>query len=122
MADYQDLHDGLRSVARDLLAKDNVDWPLLVQAGWVGLEATENCGGAGAGFAEVAVVLDQIGRAAATTAYLGGAVLSVGALNALQPSESRDRLLSDVSPARSRRGGTIHGWSTAPEFRSTARR
>ena len=96
MTDYQDLHDELRSVARDLLAKDNVDWPLLVRAGWVGLEAPEHCGGAGASFAEVAVVLDQIGRAAASTAYLGGAVLSVGALNALQPNDSRDGLLSDV--------------------------
>ena len=93
---YQDLHDELRSVARDLLATGDVDWPRLVQAGWAGLEAPEDRGGAGASFAEVAVVLDQIGRAAASTTYLGGAVLSVGILNSLQPGDSRDALLSDV--------------------------
>jgi len=118
MTDYQDLHDELRSVARDLLAKDNVDWPQLVQAGWVGLEAPEHCGGAGASFAEVAVVLDQIGRAAASTAYLGGAVLSVGALNALQPSDSRDGLLSDVVAGEVRAAVALPtDGSTTPRFR-----
>lgn len=92
-AGHDDLHDELRSVARDLLGKDTVDWPLLVQAGWVGLEAPESCGGAGAGFGETAVILDEIGRAAESTGYLGGAVLAVGALNALQPNASRDDLL-----------------------------
>jgi hypothetical protein len=38
-----------------------------------------------------------MGRAASANSYLGGAVLAVGALNALQPSDVRDRLLSDVS-------------------------
>jgi alkylation response protein AidB-like acyl-CoA dehydrogenase len=118
MTGYQDLHDELRSVARDLLAKDNVDWPLLITAGWVGLEAPEHCGGAGASFAEVAVVLDQIGRAAASTAYLGGAVLSVGALNALQPNDSRDALLSDVAAGELRAAVALPtDGSTAPRFR-----
>lgn len=97
MAGYDDVHDEMRSVARDLLAKDTVDWPMLVQAGWVGLEAPESSGGAGAGFAETAVILDEIGRAAASTAYLGGAVLTVGALNALQPDVFRDGMLSRVT-------------------------
>lgn len=96
------LHDELRSVARDLLAKDSVDWPMLVQAGWVGLEAPESAGGAGAGFAETAVILDEIGRAAATTTYLGGAVLAVGALNMLQPNTSRDALLAQVAAGATR--------------------
>jgi alkylation response protein AidB-like acyl-CoA dehydrogenase len=118
MTDYQDLHDELRSVARDLLAKDNVDWPLLVQAGWVGLEAPEHCGGAGASFAEVAVVLDQIGRAAASTAYLGGAVLTVGALNTLQSNDSRDGLLSDVVAGEVRAAVALPtDGSAAPRFR-----
>ena len=118
MTDYQDLHDELRSVARDLLAKDNVDWPLLVQAGWVGLEAPEQCGGAGASFAEVAVVLDEIGRAAASTAYLGGAVLSVGTLTALQPNTSRDQLLDDVVAGKIRAAVALPtDGSTAPRFR-----
>ena len=93
---HAELHAELRAVARDLLAKDAVDWPLLVRAGWVGLEAPESSGGAGAGFAEVAVLLDEIGRAAAACPHLGGAVLSVAALNALRPSASRDELLTAI--------------------------
>lgn len=96
MSTHTDLHAELRAVARDLMAKGDLDWPLLVQAGWVGLEAPERCGGAGVSFAEVAVLLDEIGRSAASTAYLGGSVLSVGALTALAPNDSRDELLTAV--------------------------
>ena len=117
-AGHDDLHDELRSVARDLLGKDTVDWPLLVQAGWVGLEAPESCGGAGAGFGETAVILDEIGRAAASTGYLGGAVLAVGALNALQPNASRDDLLSRIAAGETRAAVALPtDGSTAPTFR-----
>lgn len=96
VSEYSELHDELRSVAVDLLAKDSVDWPLLVSAGWVGLDAPEDAGGAGVTFAEVAVICEELGRAAAATGYLGGAVLAIGALNALQDSDSRDALLQEV--------------------------
>ena len=98
---YADIHDELRSVAGDLLTKDRparseVAWPLLAQTGWIGLEAPESLGGAGATFEEVAIVLSEMGRAAARTSYLGGAVLGVGTLMSLQPGESRDALLQGV--------------------------
>jgi alkylation response protein AidB-like acyl-CoA dehydrogenase len=103
MSDYSEFHDELRSVAGDLLAKDRaVDWPVLVDAGWVGLEIAEAFGGAAATFAETAVVCEEIGRAASANSYLGSAVLAVGALNALQPSETRDQLLSDVASGTAR--------------------
>ncbi len=38
-----------------------------------------------------------MGRAASANSYLGSAVLAVGTLKALQPSETRDRLLTDVA-------------------------
>ena len=44
------------------------------------MDASEHAGGAGATFAEVAVICEELGRAAAVTGYLGGAVLAVGAL------------------------------------------
>jgi len=117
-AEHRDVHNELRSAARDLLTKDNADWPLLVQAGWVGLEAPEHCGGAGASFAEVAVVLDQIGRAAASTAYLGGAVLSICALNTLQPNDSRDDRLERVAAGTVRTAVALPtDGSVAPPFR-----
>ncbi|WP_083452858.1 acyl-CoA dehydrogenase family protein [Mycolicibacterium goodii] len=102
MTDFSDIHDELRSVAVDLLAKDGVDWPLLVQAGWVGLDAPEDRGGAGATFAEVAVICEELGRAAATTGYLGNAVLGVGALLAVAPNRSRDLLLTEAVEGRTR--------------------
>jgi len=98
---YADIHDELRSVAGDLLSKDRpaeagVAWPLLTRTGWIGLEAPESLGGAGATFEEVAIVVAEMGRAAARTAYLGGAVLGVGTLIALRAGKSRDALLKDV--------------------------
>jgi alkylation response protein AidB-like acyl-CoA dehydrogenase len=96
---HEELHDELRSVAVNLLSKNEsgVDWPLLARAGWIGLEVAEEAGGAGVTFAEVAVILQEMGRAAAPNSYLGGAAFSVGALNSLQPNASRDALLSDVA-------------------------
>jgi alkylation response protein AidB-like acyl-CoA dehydrogenase len=96
--EFAEFHDELRSVAGDLLAKDrNVDWSVLVDAGWPGLEVPEQFGGAGASFAEVAVICEEMGRAASANSYLGSAVLAVGTLKALQPSDTRDRLLTDVA-------------------------
>lgn len=98
MSEFAEFHAELRSVAGDLLAKDRtVEWPALVDAGWVGLEVPEQFGGAGATFAETAVLCEEMGRAASTNSFLGSAVLAVGTLNALPPSESRDQLLSDVA-------------------------
>ena len=96
--EFDEFHEELRSVAGDLLAKDRtVDWSVLADAGWTGLEVPDNLGGAGATFGEVAVVCEQIGRAASATDYLGSAVLAVGVLKSLQPSGSRDELLTAVS-------------------------
>ena len=106
MSELAEFHDELRSVARDLLAPASplvtsgepgrVDLSQLGKAGWLGLDVPEANGGSGATFAEVAVVLEEIGRAAAATPMLG-AVLAVGALGAVEPSTARDQLLADVA-------------------------
>jgi alkylation response protein AidB-like acyl-CoA dehydrogenase len=108
---HEDIHDELRSVAADLLSKNEAgaDWSLLAEAGWVGLEAPEDAGGADVTFAEVAVILQEMGRAAAHTAYLGGAVLSVGTLIALQSNASRDGLLTDVAAGAVRTAVVLGG-------------
>ena len=93
--EFAEFHAELRSVAGDLLAKDRtVDWQVLAEAGWTGLEVADDLGGAGATFAETAVICEEMGRAASSNSYLGSVVLAVGVLNALQPSNVRDRLLS----------------------------
>ncbi|MGZ7012979.1 MAG: acyl-CoA dehydrogenase family protein [Acidimicrobiales bacterium] len=99
--DFAEIHDELRAVARDLLgdagAGSGVDWPLLAESGWLGLEVPEALDGAGATFAEVAVVLVEMGRAVARSPYLGSVVLGVGALDLLEPGPGRDELLRAVA-------------------------
>lgn len=110
--DFGEFHDELRSVAGDLLAKDrDVDWAVLVDAGWTGLEVPEAIGGAGATFAETAVILEQIGRAAAANSYLGSAVLAAGVLNLLQPGELTDELLTAVADGGSRLAVVTDGFT-----------
>ncbi|PEG59042.1 acyl-CoA/acyl-ACP dehydrogenase [Mycolicibacterium boenickei] len=116
MSEFSELHEELRSVAADLLAKDTVDWPLLVSAGWVGLDAPEAAGGAGATVAEVAVICEELGRAAATTGYLGGAVLAVGALNAVQSNDTRDVLLQSVVAGNTRAALALPGTGEPAPF------
>jgi alkylation response protein AidB-like acyl-CoA dehydrogenase len=45
-------------------------WPALCEPGWLGLHVDEANGGAGYGFVEQAVVLEELGRAAAPGPYL----------------------------------------------------
>ncbi|MBL7488220.1 acyl-CoA/acyl-ACP dehydrogenase [Frankia sp. AgB1.9] len=94
----EELRAELRTVARDLLAglpagdEDGATdgWASFADAGWLGLEVPDELDGAGVGFAETAVVCQELGRAAARAPYLGTAVLGAGALLALVPGETRD--------------------------------
>lgn len=116
MADFTEFHDELRSVAGDLLAKDrSVEWSTLVDTGWVGLEVPEQFGGAGASFAEAAVVCEEIGRAASATSFLGSAVLAVGALNAVQPSTTRDEVLADIASGATRVAVALEPYDFVPD-------
>ena len=95
---FAEHHDDLRVVAARLLGRDAaLDWGALVDAGWTGLEVPEHLGGAGATFAETAIICEQLGRAAGATDFLGGAVLAVGVLTALPPTDVRDHLLGTVA-------------------------
>ncbi len=114
--EFEEFHAELRSVAGELLAKDrSVDWQALVDAGWVGLEVPEQFGGAGATFAEVAVICEEMGRAASSNGYLGSGVLAVGTLNALQPSDTRDRLLTDVASGAVRLAVAVESTEFVPD-------
>ena len=93
---FDQIHDELRAVARDILGKAGAParpgWRLLAEAGWLGLEVPGTLDGADATFAETAVILTELGRAAACGPY-PGAVLGLGALRQLVPSPGRDELL-----------------------------
>jgi len=110
MSDQAEIREELRAVARDLLGRAGqagrvaaapggagVDWQVLAGADWLGLEVAAGLGGADATFAEVAIVAEELGRAAVRSSYLGAVVLSVGTLNLLEPGADRDLVLSQIA-------------------------
>ncbi|MEV0358324.1 acyl-CoA dehydrogenase family protein [Nocardia sp. NPDC050697] len=101
---FAEFHDELRSVARDLLGKAGegpVPWADVAGAGWAGLAVPEEFDGAGAGVAEVALLLTEAGRAAARTALPSVLALAVPALLAVGADPVRDGLLREVVAGRS---------------------
>src|SRR5580700_8461461 len=107
MTDLSEFHDELRTVARDVLGRAQRDGPesepvaldlaVLAEAGWLGLEVPTSCEGAGARLSEVAIVLHEMGRSAARSAFFGSAVMGVGTLGLLEPSPARDGMLREVA-------------------------
>jgi alkylation response protein AidB-like acyl-CoA dehydrogenase len=95
-----EIRDELRAVVRTVLAKAGpaaaLERRVLAECGWLELEVPEALTGPGATFGETAVVLEELGRSAAATAYLGG-VLGVGTLTLLAPGPQRDALLREVA-------------------------
>jgi len=55
-------------------------WGAIADLGWAGVELGEDEGGLGAGFPELAILLEECGRAVAPVPLLSTAVLGVGAL------------------------------------------
>jgi alkylation response protein AidB-like acyl-CoA dehydrogenase len=132
--DASELHDELRAVARSMLGKlrdqgspnGAAAWRQLAGAGWLGLDVPEAHGGAGATFAEVAVVLEEMGRAPVPTGYLGTAVLGTGLLALLEPGAGRDDLLSRAAAGEARLAVAMAGEECDPagveDFRLDGRR
>lgn len=95
-ASETEVRDELRTVARELLAKGRrrKGAPAAAGRGRVARPGgPRGAGRRGVTFAETAVVLEELGRAAARTGYFGTAVLAAGTLTALQPTAERDALL-----------------------------
>ena len=75
----------------------------------------ERFGGAGVTFAEVAVICEEMGHAASANNYFGSAVLAVGTLKALQPSDTRDGLLADVASGAVRMAVALESSAFVPD-------
>ncbi|MBI4259131.1 MAG: acyl-CoA/acyl-ACP dehydrogenase [Actinobacteria bacterium] len=103
----------LRDSARDFLAArypiekvaeiadgdgfDPADWPAVAELGWTGISVPEDAGGAGMGFLEEMVVIEELGRALYPGPFFSTVVL---ALPALQRSpELLERVLTGEAPA-----------------------
>lgn len=97
---FTEFHDELRTVARELLGSSGVaehlDWPVLVRAGWPGLEVADEYGGTAAGYTEVGILLEEIGRTVARTAYPSVAAVGIGALTLLESNTHRDAVLRET--------------------------
>lgn len=120
----------LRTVVRDFLARhgdttavfremdgdrgwDPAVWQrFAVELGAAALDVPEDLGGAGAGFREVAVVAEELGRSLIRLPWFPTAVLGVGALLHVDPSDDlREKLLADLA----------HGRTATVAFRDTDR-
>jgi alkylation response protein AidB-like acyl-CoA dehydrogenase len=112
MTAFASIHDELRRVAREMLQATSplanegspvpLEWDLMARSGWLGVEVDESLGGGGATVAELGVVLVEMGRAAAASAYLGSAVLGVGALHLALPTPHRDDLVRRLASGETR--------------------
>ncbi|MEU8828498.1 acyl-CoA dehydrogenase family protein [Streptomyces sp. NPDC048636] len=124
---YNEVEDELRLPLRALLADrcptdalltrvegdepyDTKLWGALgAELGVTGLSVPEECGGAGAGWRETAVVLEELGRAVAPVPYLGSSVLVTAALMAADEA----RVLPEVAAGR-RAAALAVPFSTGP--------
>ncbi len=94
-------------------------WKGLAALGWLGLHLPESCGGSGYGLTELAVVLEEMGRAAAPGPFLPTVIVSA-LIAELASEEERSRLLPGLADGTvvaglglagslRRSGGTIDG-------------
>jgi alkylation response protein AidB-like acyl-CoA dehydrogenase len=72
-------------------------WAAMVGLDWPALNVPEDCGGMGLGFAEVAVVAEELGTAIAPVPYLPTATQFVPAVAEAAGAEQRRRLLGPVA-------------------------
>lgn len=71
-------------------------WKEMASLGWVGITLPESVGGAGMGFAELAVVMEQLGRALAPEPFLSTVLLGAEALRLGGSEEQQARWLPPV--------------------------
>jgi len=95
--------DELRATARSLLGRDSSServravvaespgydrelWAQMVALGWTTIHVPEALDGAGYGYADLAVILSELGRALTPSPFLASAVLASGALITADPA------------------------------------
>src|SRR5262249_26991783 len=69
----------VRAVIDEAPGFDRALWNQMVELGWSSIHVPERFGGGGAGYAELAVVLHELGRAIVPAPFLANAVLACSA-------------------------------------------
>src|ERR1700736_4467694 len=103
--------DELRSAVRSLLERESSSeqvraavteapgfsralWDQMVELGWTSMHVPDQYGGGGAGYAELGIVLHELGRAIVPSPFLASAVMASGA-HALADN---DQLVNEILP------------------------
>jgi alkylation response protein AidB-like acyl-CoA dehydrogenase len=81
-SDQRDLQQTARRFVTD---HPDGEWSRLADLGWLGLAVPEHHGGAGASRSDIAVIFEELGRAAVPGPIFTSAVLAVDVLSALAP-------------------------------------
>ena len=108
--DQQELSDIISRLLRDKYDAGTRDSILASEQGWstemweqyaeiglLGLPFSEDHGGVGMGFAEVAVVMEEFGKALILEPYLATVLLGGGLVNAAGTEEQKSQILSEVT-------------------------
>jgi alkylation response protein AidB-like acyl-CoA dehydrogenase len=77
-------------------------WQQLSEMGLHGLTVPETYGGQGLGMVDLALVLDEMGRAAYPSPYFATTVLAAGAIQASGSEDAMSRHLPDIAAGRTR--------------------
>ena len=86
----------VRAMERDAQGYSTELWDQMVTLGWTGLPLPEEHGGTAAGFLDLAVLVEEIGRALAPVPFLS--TVAVGGLTVLEAGseEQKRRILPDI--------------------------
>lgn len=90
----------VEKVRQDMDTDEGFDpalWSQAAQMGWTAMAVPEEYGGAGYGWAEVGVLMEQMGRALFCAPYLSSAVMSVAALRAAGSEAQRKEHLPGLA-------------------------
>ena len=86
--------------ARDPVGHSPELWRRMAELGWVGIPFPEELGGAGMGLSELAVVLEELGRALAPEPFLSSVLLGGGAVMLAGSEAQRKAWIPGVAEGR----------------------
>jgi len=90
----------VRQLVDDPLGYSEPLWSELATLGWLGLLFPEQYGGSGLGMVELALVLEEMGRAAFPSPYFPSVVLAGSALNFAGNPAQKEKLLTGIAAGR----------------------
>ena len=104
--------------------EDGIDrslYALAADLGWLGLTLPESVGGSGGSWHELAVVLEEIGRALAPLPMIASVVVAAGAVMLAGDDEQQQRLIPGIADGSAIATGALFGASGRPDEPLAAR-